>query len=318
MNKILSIGGIGNSGNPPNPNTEIWSTQTNQCQDIPDMKHNHNGAVSGFVNGEPTVCGGYYPDTDTYSKDCYRYDRVSNDFVQVGNLYVAVAFAAHAPWQGGTESIITVGGQTDEGEILDGIQVHGKIEAWNRPELELTSSCMVHLFNDTYFLMGGRTNTEIYSDLSFLLKWIEQNSTFQVDSGPPLNCGRNRHMCGKIEDQDKKYIVVVGGQIQQGQIRTCEYLEFNESGSMNNEWKSCESFIFGIMPIKEGQAVSDPETGDLLFIGGIDQEDNVPKNTIYRLSIKNGQWKWSRESQGLQAERTLHTSLFVPDGKLPC
>ena len=124
-------------------------------------------------------------------------------------------------------------------------------------------------------------------------------------------------MCGKIEDQDKKYIIAVGGQIQ-GQIRTCEYLELNESESVNVEWKSCESFIFGIMPIKEGQTVSDPETGDLLFIGGKDQEDNVPKNRIYRLSIKNGQWKWSVESQRLQAERTLHTSLFVPDGKLPC
>ena len=81
------------------------------------------------------------------------------------------------------------------------------------------------------------------------------------------------------------------------------------------KWNGC-SYVD--VPIAGGKAISDPESGDLLFIGGIDENENVSKNSVYRLSVNNNIWRWFLEDKTLQAERSLHTSLFVPDDKLSC
>ena len=319
VNKILNIGGIGNSDDPPNPNSELWSTgPTDQCQTIPDLKDKHNGAISGFVDGQPTICGGYYPETDTYSKQCFRYDKELNDLVPTEDLKLPVAFAAYAQWQG-TESIFIVGGQSMENgnlEILNSIQILGHSNTWTVPELTFTCSCMVHLSDNTFFLMGGRSDTITYNDKTFILEWDLESKTPSKYEGPTLNHGRNRHMCGKIEDTvtNKKYVIVIGGLIENGIKKSCEYLEYSNDMSMT-KWNGC-SYVD--VPIAGGKAISDPESGDLLFIGGIDENENVSRNSVYRLSVNNNIWRWFLEDKTLQAERSLHTSLFVPDDKLSC
>ena len=125
-------------------------------------------------------------------------------------------------------------------------------------------------------------------------------------------------MCGIVENSQRKFVIVVGGNVPEEVFDNCEYLEILQDNSLTN-WKKCESTIPDIGSITEGTAVTDPESGDLLFIGGLNQETNKRQDSIIRLSIsESGDWNWSISDSKLQAKRSLHTALFVPDEKLPC
>ena len=113
-------------------------------------------------------------------------------------------------------------------------------------------------------------------------------------------------MCGTMIKDRKLLILAVGGYFNSNGLADCEYTELP-----NIEWKKCLDLP---MPLYGAQLIEDPETGDVLLLGGT----NGPtiQNTIYRLSDING--NWTLQEKTLQAARYDFSAMLVPPGILNC
>ena len=70
---IIIIGGSLQNGQ-PDPMVEIVDLELEQsCHQDIEFAHELSGAVSGFVNGIPTICTGHLVSAGI-SKDCYQYN----------------------------------------------------------------------------------------------------------------------------------------------------------------------------------------------------------------------------------------------------
>ena len=127
-----------------------------------------------------------------------------------------------------------------------------------------------------------------------------------------LNIARLRHSCALLTQPDgATYVVVVGGySAPSSKVSGSEYMNVN----------LLDTFTLGpILPdggITEGQLLPDPETGELLYVGGSDKDENK-LGTIYKLVSISDQWELLSDI-ALKSARHLHVSFFVPCSKLPC
>ena len=80
-------------------------------------------------------------------------------------------------------------------------------------------------------------------------------------------------------------------------------------------WKKCANLP---QPISYGRLVTDPETGDLLLLGGQSDTNSRPYelSKIYRLSDINGEW--TLQDKELTTKRNRFSAMYVPDGILNC
>ena len=83
--------------------------------------------------------------------------------------------------------------------------------------------------------------------------------------------------------------------------RICFKNYFPEKG-----WQSCQNLH---EPLEGGQLINDPETGDLLLLGG--RNGNNDQNTIYRLSDIDGEWML--EEQTMMKVGTMQYNILEPD-----
>ena len=113
-------------------------------------------------------------------------------------------------------------------------------------------------------------------------------------------------MCGTM-DKGTRYLVVVGGQYHNGITSSCEYIDFP-----SQDWKKCKDLP---EPLEGGQLVNDPETGDLLLLGG--SNGNQDMNTIYRLSAINEDWVFQEEHH-MKVGRRRFSAIVVPDDVINC
>ena len=97
----------------------------------------------------------------------------------------------------------------------------------------------------------------------------------------------------------------------------CEYLEIFEDNTLDNGWKICANLT---VPVANAQLLTDPESGDLILIGGnYNDVYNPPSqtyDTIYRLPAIDGEW--IEQEKKLKVRRHSHVSMFVPDSQLLC
>ena len=131
---------------------------------------------------------------------------------------------------------------------------------------------------------------------------------FGWDEGPNLATARVDHMCGKMTKEGKRFILAVGGNSNTGNLTDCEYIELPSiDGKKSWPWKKCNDLP---IPFSGAQLIEDPETGDVLLLGG--QE----KIAIYRLSDVEGEWILQKET--IMAARQYFSALVVPAGILHC
>ena len=91
-------------------------------------------------------------------------------------------------------------------------------------------------------------------------------------------------------------------------------MELFRDNTLDTEWKICANLP---VPIANGQLLTDPESGDLILIGGnFNGNSGGLYDTIYRLSTIDGEW--IEQEKKLDVKRHSHTSMFVPDSQLPC
>ena len=132
---------------------------------------------------------------------------------------------------------------------------------------------------------------------------------FGWDEGPNLATARVDPLCGMMTKEGKRFILAVGGTPSTGDDLTdCEYIELPSNDRKKSwPWKKCNDLP---IPFSWAQLIEDPETGDVLILGG--QE----KFAIYRLSEIEGEWILQKET--LMAPRQYFSALVVPAGILNC
>ena len=113
-------------------------------------------------------------------------------------------------------------------------------------------------------------------------------------------------MCGTMDKGGVRYLVVVGGYGHNGITSSCEYIDFP-----SQDWKKCKDLP---EPLERGQLINDPETGDLLLLGG--SNGNQDMNTIYRLSNINGDWV--PQERTMKVGRRRFSAIVVPDDVINC
>ena len=101
-------------------------------------------------------------------------------------------------------------------------------------------------------------------------------------------------------------LVVVGGESHNGITSSCEYIDFP-----SQDWKKCKDLP---EPLEGGQLVNDPETGDLLLLGG--SNGTQDRHTIYRLSDINGDWV--PQERTMKVGRRRFSAIVVPDDVINC
>ena len=125
---------------------------------------------------------------------------------------------------------------------------------------------------------------------------------FDWEEGPSLATLRTDHMCGTMTKTGQHLILVAGGH-NPNSLAECEYLILPKM-----EWQKCKDLP---MPLYAAQLVEDPETGDVLLIGGGTNQDK-----IYRLSDIDGDW--ILQDKTLQAPRSQFSAMVIPPGILSC
>ena len=109
----------------------------------------------------------------------------------------------------------------------------------------------------------------------------------------------------------KRFILAVGGSSNTAtdeNLTDCEYIELPSIDRKKSwPWKKCNALP---VPFSGAQLIEDPETGDVLLLGGQD------KIAIYRLSDIEGEWILEKET--LMAARKYFSALVVPAGILNC
>ena len=106
---------------------------------------------------------------------------------------------------------------------------------------------------------------------------------------------------------EQSYVVIVGGE-NGGLLTDCEYIAIPGDYT----WTRCANLP---QPIRGGRLITDPETGDLLLLGG-NSNSIGDLSTIYRLSDINGDWKL--QDKELTTTRRGFSAMYVPDGILNC
>ena len=113
-------------------------------------------------------------------------------------------------------------------------------------------------------------------------------------------------MCGTLTKGYNSYLLVVGGLSESGEVLSdCEYVHYPD-----REWKSCGNLP---QPLSNGQLVNDPETGDLLLLGGLNDANDFHtfQDTIYRLSDIDQDWVL--ENHPMKEGRFAFSAMALPD-----
>ena len=278
VTKILTVGG--------DAINEITSLDFDvTCHDFPTESFGiASGAVSGYINDRPTFCGGLSPNYPVYCYQYYYESKTFNKFDGV-ELHTGAFDGAYAQWR--NSGIIVAGGRNGAGEdgILDIIQIitESDTKTWKMPNISI-GACLVNLHDDTFLLISGLSINIVDTPRSIIITPQDGSIEAEVSEGPLLNEMRHGHACSTLEKNGRRFIVAVGG--YSGPFSPqhhCEYLEIFGDNTLDT-WKICANLP---VPIANGQLLTDPESGDLILIGGNFNGSGRPTQTyanVYRLS----------------------------------
>ena len=183
------------------------------------------GTGGYFKSGELVICGGQIVDSDPYSsiefnEKCYKADEGQMSFYT--KMTSVRAFASGTVVQNGKKLWIL--GGYDGYNILNTTEYIENGVSYSGPELPLplTDFDIVNLNESTYFILGGASSDQEFSEKTFFYsedgkEWI---------NGPDLMHGRYGHKAGLITDSvtQEQYIAVVGGYGYDGLTDSVEIL----------------------------------------------------------------------------------------------
>ena len=171
--------------------------------------------VGNFLNGSLVLCG---------ESDCMVFENTGLrkfDFIESGRKYASLIKL--------NESHLWItGGNTypwQEKSSTEIININGAQMGINLP-FTVYNHCMLKFSQNKALLIGGNQNETTRSQKTWIIDLVDFNFT----EGPSLIKGRQRHVCGKLNDEfGNEIIVVVGGKYE----NSVEVL----NATLIDEWK---------------------------------------------------------------------------------
>ena len=213
---------------------------------VPDGRASIRGAVGGFVQNKPMICGGVNDRNEiqnclvlgeenfTFSMITDRVDASSIVLKQQQQLWVTGGWKASENGFEPAESLnSTEYVSWDQPNTVQGPKLPFTIYGHTMVEIDLKSILIIG---------GGRQNNDWSDRPSSNKTWfVDLSNGFEIKEGPSLNHARARHSCSKMTINGKVFIVVAGGvasTIGRPQIR--KTVEILDSTSPEKGW------IFGM------------------------------------------------------------------------
>ena len=198
-----------------------------------DGRASIKGAVGGFVQNKPVICGGVNDRGNI--QNCLVLGENST-FSMITNRFYASSVLLKQQQQ-----LWVTGGQTVKKDSLNATTLNStefvKLDQPNSvqgPDLPFTilGHTMVQINPKSILIIGGYQNGDISNKTWF----VDLSNGFEIKEGPPLQHARVGHSCSKIIIKGKVFIVVAGGiQIPPSSIQI-HAVEILDSTSPKNAW----------------------------------------------------------------------------------
>ena len=206
------------------------------CSGIQDFPVDLFYGTGGLIGEIPFVCGGKA--ADRYNQ-CYSLQETGEwKEDQTATLNSARSNAAFGSVII-NDKLVVAGGTN--GSYLSTIELAAPNTKSTTLSMELPlgiyGSCVVPWSNNTFMVIGGRSEDYFYRAETYYFN-LETN---KVTNGPALKTARRNHACHEMVINGELFVVVTGGE-KQSSLST----EMLSKSSMNNEWEKRTLKIFVI------------------------------------------------------------------------
>ena len=197
------------------------------CSGIQDFPVDLFYGTGGLIGEIPFVCGGKA--ADRYNQ-CYSLQETGEwKEDQTATLNSARSNAAFGSVII-NDKLVVAGGTN--GSYLSTIELAAPNTKSTTLSMELPlgiyGSCVVPWSNNTFMVIGGRSEDYFYRAETYYFN-LETN---KVTNGPALKTARRNHACHEMVINGELFVVVTGGE-KQSSLST----EMLSKSSMNNEWE---------------------------------------------------------------------------------
>lgn len=221
---------------------------------------------------------------------------------------------------GGVDNDSSVGGNTTE------IILSNKTVVPGPPlPLNLQKHSITQLSEDKFLLAGGLTKSgktlENLKD-TYIFTYTRNMADSSWSKGPLMSRCRYDHSASIIKDKitGKSYVVVIGGLPVPYSAHSIEYISVEDLITQPYQslyWEYGPNIPFGEISGHSTLSWGD----DILVIGGERHEETTDDDflrLIYRLSLSNSVFKWTKVDQELKIGRRAFVALKIPASMATC
>ena len=304
--KVLIATGWGTEVGNGITDTEIIDLyiQANVC-DTQDYPLPVQGAVGDLVGDTPMICGGLWYDDNGQPiqyKECHKLTPQGFELVSTmsigrsGQTGIAI------------DDKLWISGYGYENEdYTEFVSLSGEVTPGPLLPENVNGHCLVKTGEDNKVMMiGGQQNPDKIGR-SYLLDVLSGEWT----NGPELEYARAFHSCGLFELDGKKYVMVIGGESQDGEYLTS--VEYLDMADIDAGWQQSVSLPLGLF---------DPVVvsfgNRLVVVGGI-KEGYEESMDIYEFVCPSPtSCEWVALKKKLTEHRLNFVAMPIPDELVSC
>ena len=257
------------------------------------------GAVGAYLNKVAILCGGWFA-----GKECIRYDFSTHQWSDVPySLQVERAEAAGAMLQNG--SWLIIGGKGVDRNALPSTELlDNGFFSLNLLWPEAISNQCVEKLNGSHFFVAGGENME--ANLLDTAYFLDTNSGIWVSLERRLTYKRSGHVCGLVETNDARFIVIAGGlEILETELLDLKLFRLYKGPNLPFEMNwAAGVHVSEVFAIVGGEHIGYCSKAGMCFAS----------NTIFELDLGSNAWKIL--DHGLMLPRSNHIILEVDDEQI--
>ncbi len=276
------------------------STETPNCDSVANYPIPVGFPVGTILDGLPTVCGGYNPDTLLNTNECHQYLYEENRWASMSQSMLEVRYKHKSSMVDAATWLIT-GGKDNSNSDLDSTDVWqgGEFQPGPFLPLPLRNHCQVTLNSSYIAILGGYSNGENVLGF-YLLDWKNEKWIYMPDVPVVLD----NDPCGLIENSVNGFELVVLADYEKSYIFNFEDMTWREGPSIPYD----VSVLYEEMPVQVEKT--------FYIMGGFLWDEDTVTDAI--LKFDNENYVWSLETARLGTARANGVAIPVPDEMVNC
>ena len=213
---------------------DVGGTKT--CLDLAPYPFDPSFSGGGLLEDTPVICGG-----NSFSKECYSYDKASNTWQLLANLMTGRRLFGAAIFKG---ALWVTGGQMNNGNTLDSTEIialDGTVTSGISLPNARWGHRMVVINNDEFMILGSWLPSDQYRNT---MTYNASSETFS--SGPSMIYDRRSAACSMFQSKlhnDRQVVLCAGGLNDNG---TAELLDFSQKNAQWTEGMNLTNIFQGL------------------------------------------------------------------------